>query len=149
MIPPPTTAKPVTTTTTQTTKSKTSYKTSPTTSRTTTTTTTTATTTTTTKKPTTISKASGPKLNQTTTLAPVSYDPTLLEPCTSHIDAMMYTPENNVQVLVNERSLWEFDVKKRVWAKKDFYKTYPNLQAGVRGGYRCKKNYTWFFKCKK
>jgi hypothetical protein len=58
----------------------------------------------------------------------------------------MQTAENNIQVLVNEGVLWEFDTKKYVWEKRDFFKLYPHIQEGVRGGFKCKNNYTWLFK---
>jgi len=45
--------------------------------------------------------------------------------------------------------LWNYDVLNDVWTRKPFYTTYPSIEANVRGGVRCNRNYTWFFKGKR
>lgn len=71
----------------------------------------------------------------------------IISPCspTTHaIDSIFISPENNIHVIVDHDELWEY--KSRVWKSYDLLKKYPGIESGVRGGVKCKKGLTWFFK---
>jgi hypothetical protein len=138
-----TTKTPPTTTTTSTKKILSTLTNKPTKTLPPTTTKTTTTTTTTTTK----TKKTTP-LTSTLSTRPNTINPALIKPCTSPIDAVFYSPENNIHVLIEKKFLWEYNVKQHKWSELNFFQTYPGVHEGVRGGFRCKNNYTWFFKSK-
>ena len=44
-------------------------------------------------------------------------------------------------------TLWQYDEARHGWKNNGLMsKTYPNIELYVRGGVRCKKGLTWFFK---
>lgn len=55
-------------------------------------------------------------------------------------------PKNNIWALVNDDELWYYDLALRNWKKHRIYDIYPKLEPGVRGGVKCSRNLTWFFK---
>ena len=55
-------------------------------------------------------------------------------------------PNNNIQVLDESSNLWEFNLKKLNWERKDFFRWFPEIVEDARGGARCNQRLTWFFK---
>ena len=58
-------------------------------------------------------------------------------------------PKNNIYALLDYDDLWEYDMIAKTWTSGEngkFRRLFPNLVNGVRGGVRCDKNLTWFFK---
>ena len=103
-----------------------------------------------------VSKTTTTATTKTTTRAAIKtskygndFDPAQIPACSSSVDAFFYSPENNIRALVDGQDLWEYNMAQRLWQRKDLFKLYPGIQSGVRGGFRCKNNLTWFFKHKK
>jgi hypothetical protein len=56
-------------------------------------------------------------------------------------------PNNILYVLLDGRTLWRYDEANHGWKNTgNIEYTYPRLESDVRGGVKCKKGYTWFFK---
>jgi hypothetical protein len=56
-------------------------------------------------------------------------------------------PNNILYVLLDGRILWRYDEANHGWKNTgNIDITYPRLELEVRGGVKCKKGYTWFFK---
>jgi hypothetical protein len=104
-------------------------------------------------------------------VATQNFDPRKITPCNSTMNAIFYSnykenfsarlitelqnvinltlkkgPANDIFVLDENYKLWEYQIRKERWEQRDFFKLYPNLTEGVRGGSRCDQGLTWFFK---
>ena len=57
-------------------------------------------------------------------------------------------PDNNIYVFIQPETLWKFDIIAKHWRKEHINKYYPDLPDDFKGGVRCDKNITWFFRGK-
>ena len=51
--------------------------------------------------------------------------------------------------MTDHDDLWLYNVTGRNWNRFSLYEVYPKIESAVRGGVKCPRNYTWFFKGKK
>ena len=55
-------------------------------------------------------------------------------------------PKNSIFVITNSSTLWDFNHNQNYWSSYKLSDVYQGLENGVKGGFRCKNNITWFFK---
>ena len=56
-------------------------------------------------------------------------------------------PRNVLYVLIDGSTLWAYDETKGGWRNNGLIKNrYQKLENDVRGGVKCKRGYSWFFK---
>jgi hypothetical protein len=55
-------------------------------------------------------------------------------------------PKNTIYAITDNDTLWEFNEINKYWSKYKLLEAFPKLVVGVKGGVKCKNNYTWFFK---
>lgn len=90
------------------------------------------------------------KRRTTTKRIPIYTTPTNeTSPCNTKqhiIESAFMSPDNNIFVIVNHDELWKYKIRSNKWSHHDLLRVYKGIESGVRGGVKCKKGLTWFFK---
>lgn len=73
-------------------------------------------------------------------------NPKNILPCNTPSEVVFTSPRNNVWVLIDHDDLWLYNLTGRNWNRFTLYEAFPKIESAVRGGVKCSKNYTWFFK---